>query len=286
MSADFESVAYGKQIKQRQQQQQTPEEEIASAHKQHEIHGEILGEHQRRLQMNIQSSVNAPFPMGPSNIAAHQDPLLQINPQQQQQVQTADKGFYSQGGQQMMQSASNVPATTSNPNIDVELDQEAQLIAIANQIKQAQLLQQALAMQHAKIANLGQYTAWRHHFGLDDLTPIIIGFPELSINLDTLLGKPGAAGRVLEILNGPDFSRAVPTLPRQTNLPFPDVTKRLGSSGSTIQPSDQSLDASAMSLETMTDSSKSLTDLQKDVFQVDPGVHWPIDSKTSLDSSR
>ena len=282
-STEFHSTAYGAHGRNRQQiqQQETVEEEIAATHQQHQAHGDILRQHlmqqqQQQPQQEQRGAMDAVIPQqqsitamqqGVSNVGMAPQPIIA----HQQPMQVSGLPVSSQIQQRL---------------IALELEKyEQQLLEAAMKIRAAQDMQKALAMQHSQMVDINQYNSQCASLGRDDLKSVVIGVPELSLNLDHLLGKPGVVGRILEILNSPDFSRAVPTNVQGALGSVATIDSALGSSGSTVKQSMASLPTS-MSLQSVTDSSKSLTDSQKNVYEVESNVHWPIDSKTSLESTR
>ena len=284
-STDFQSQAYAVHKRNRELLQQ-----------QHQLQVEQQKQFELQRQMQQQQSVMQQLPSSAAANPAQGLPV--VNPQQptaiaqrpEQAVQPMD---VSHGGQQMSQlllpkaTDPRRPPPGLNVSGDLKSLQETKLLDPAQQIQSVQQMQMALAMQNANIQSQAQYAAQRPQFSQEDLRSVMIGFPEINLNMDQLVAKPGAVGKLLQILNSPEFSRAIiPVDESVGSSSFMSGSSHLGSTGSTIAQSMESMDASAMSLTGINTSSQSLTDSQKDLYGVESGVHWPIGSKTSLQLSR
>ena len=168
----------------------------------------------------------------------------------------------------------------------IVMSHEDQVLAAAQKIRAIQEMQLALTMQYAQLGNIAQYNQQRGRLNEDDLKSVMIAIPDLNINFDHLVAKPGGIGDLLKLLNTSSFGRSLDTANDPSlQSAYPQITSAFGSTGLSMDTLSASLHPSQTSLSGATSSSRSLMDSQKELYGVPSGVHWPIDSTPSLTSS-
>ena len=262
-SSDFQSTAYQGHFQQRQIiQQQQPQQptDVPGAHAQHAGQAPILQGGAGIVPQQLQPGATG----GQGIILSHSDQKMNVT---SEEVDTAFKAHVAQ----------HIKATADEQLRRAEELHDQQMLEAASLLKLAQQRHAAISVQTGA-ESLRQP---KEPFDMQDLRSVVLGIPDLGLNFDHLVSKPGGIGQLLRLLNGDDFARAVPTIENPNRN-----TGELGSSGSTVHSSMHSTTGSSLSLAGPTSSSKSLTSSQKDMYGVETGIHWPVGAVSEMDASK